>query len=268
MRLTTLTSSFHCFETMIFLYDGTFEGFLSAVFDAFTCKEDVAIEKREGWQPQFFTETTELETSPEKAERVVNKLLSICGRRGFSAIVQIFLSEEENAETYTFHLVKSVMKYGSKAFSRFQDEKITRAMEFRKRVSKECDKILGILRFTELSNGVFYAPFEPDHNILPLITGHFYERLSGCCWMIHDIRRGNAIYHSDGNMENVEFVDEMTSHLNMANLLGKSENEDDFAKMWRGYFKTIAIETRINPKLQRQFMPQRYWKYMTEKKNG
>lgn len=253
---------------MIFLYDGTFEGFLSAVFDAFSAKDEVEIEKKEGWQPQLFTEPVEVETVQEKAERVVNKLLSICGRRGFSAIVQIFLSEEENAETYTFHLVKSVMKYGSKAFSRFQDEKITRAMEFRKRVSKECDKILGILRFTELSNGVFYAPFEPVHNILPLITGHFYERLSGCRWMIHDIRRGIAVYHAEGKTENVEFVDEMTSHLNMADLLGKSENEDSFEKMWSNYFKIIAIESRINPKLQRQFMPKRYWKYMTEKKNG
>ena len=253
---------------MIFIYDSTFEGFLSAVFDAFPVKEEVSIEKKDCWQPQFFAETTEVKTESEKAERVAEKLLSICGSRGFSAIVQIFLSEADGCETALFHLIKSLLKYGAKAFSRFQDEKITRAMEFRKRVSKECDKILGILRFTELANGVFYAPFEPDHNILPLITGHFYERLSGTKWMIHDIRRGFAIYHSEGKMENVEFVDEMTSHLNMADLMGKSENEDDFAKMWRGYFKTIAIETRINPKLQRQFMPQRYWKYMTEKKNG
>ena len=86
--------------------------------------------------------------------------------------------------------------------------------------------------------------------------------------MIHDLRRGIAVYHCDGKTENVEFIDEMTSHLNMSALLGKSENEEDFARMWSGYFKIIAIETRKNPKLQRQFMPQRYWKYITEKKNG
>ena len=253
---------------MIFLYDGTFEGFLSAVFDAFTAKEEVKIEKKDGWQPLLFAETAEAATSQEKAERVAEKLLSVCGSRGFSAIVYIFLSEAEECETSAFYLIKSVMKYGVKAFSRFQDEKIAHAMELRKKVSKECDRFLGILRFSELSNGVFYAPCEPDHNIVPLIAGHFYERLSGTKWMIHDLRRGLALYHSDGNMENVEFTDELTSHLNMATLLGKSENEEDFARMWRGYFKTIAIETRTNPKLQRQFMPQRYWKYLTEKKNG
>ena len=253
---------------MIFLYDGTFEGFLSAVFDAFPAKEDVVIEKKEKSQSVLFTEIREIETSSEKAERVADKLLSICGKRGFSAIVYIFLSETESCETYAFYLIKSVIKYGSKAFSRFQDEKIAHAMELRKKVSKECDRFLGILRFSELSNGIFYAPCEPDHNIIPLIAGHFYERLSGTKWMIHDLRLGFALYHSDGNMENVEFIDELTSHLNMLALLGKSENEEDFAEMWCRYFKTIAIETRINPKLQRQFMPQRYWKYLTEKKNG
>ena len=252
---------------MIFLYDGSFEGFLSAVFDAFPAKDEVVIERKESWQPQLFAETVEVGTVPEKAERVADKLLSICGNRGFSAIIQIFFSEAENAETYAFYLIKSVIKYGSKAFSRFQDEKIAGAMSIRKKVSKECERFLGILRFTELSNGVFYAPIEPDHNIIPLISGHFFERLSGTKWMIHDLRRGIAVYHSEGKMENVEFVDEMTSHLNMATLLGKSENEEDFAKMWCGYFKIIAIESRINPKLQRQFVPQRYWKYMQERKN-
>ena len=253
---------------MIFLYDGTYEGFLSAVFDAFPVKEEVSIEKKDGWQPLLFTETIEVATSPEKAERVANKLLSICGSYGFSAIAYVFLSETESCETYAFHLIKSVIKYGSKAFSRFQDEKIAEAMKIRKKVSRECDKILGILRFTELSNGIFYAPFEPDHNILCLIAPHFYGRLSGTKWMIHDLRRGFALYHSEGKLEDVEFADEMTSHLNMVTLLGKSENEEEFADMWCSYFKIIAIESRTNPKLQRQFMPQRYWKYITEKKDG
>ena len=253
---------------MIFLYDGTFEGFLSAVFDAFLVKEEVEIEKKSGWQQPLFAETAEVATSPEKAEKVVNKLLSICGNRGFTVIVYIFLSEVEKSETYAFYLIKSLIKYGSKAFSRFQDEKITRAMEIRKKVSKECERFLGILRFSELSNGIFYAPLEPDFNVLPLIAGHFYGRLSGTKWMIHDIRHGLAVYHSEGKTEYVEFIDEMTSHLNMVTLLGKSENEETFAKIWSNYFKIIAIESRINPKLQRRFVPQRYWKYMTERKEG
>ncbi len=252
---------------MIFLYDGTFEGFLSAVFDAFLEKEEVEIAKKTGFQPQFFTETREVETSPEKAERVASKLLEICGERGFTAIVYIFLSEEEHCETYGFYLIKAALKNGKRAFSCFQDEKIARAMMMRKKVSREYDKMLGLLRFFELSNGIFYAPFEPDFNLIPLLVPHFYERLSGMKWMIHDLKRGIAVYHAEGKTENVEFIDEMTSHLNMETLLGKSENEDSFEKMWSNYFKIIAIESRINPKLQLRFVPERYWKHLTERKS-
>lgn len=252
---------------MIFLYDGTFEGFLSAVFDAFLVKEEVVIGKKNGFQRQFFAETHEVETSPEKAERVASKLLEICGNRGFTAIVYIFLSEEENCETYDFYLIKAALKNGKKAFSCFQDERIARAMMMRKKVSREYDKMLGLLRFSELSSGIFYAPMEPDFNLMPLLVPHFYERLSGTKWMIHDLKRGTAVYHADGKTENVEFVDEMTSHMNMETLLGKSENEDSFEKMWSNYFKIIAIESRINPKLQLRFVPERYWKHLTERKN-
>ena len=118
---------------MIFLYDGTFEGFLSAVFDAFLVKEEVVIGKKNGFQPQFFTEMQEVETSQEKAGRVASKLLEVCGNRGFTAIVYIFLSEEEHCETYDFYLIKAALKNGKRAFSCFQDEKIARAMMMRKK---------------------------------------------------------------------------------------------------------------------------------------
>lgn len=252
---------------MIFLYDGTFEGFLSAVFDAFPVKEEIEIEKKFTWQSQLFSETREVATSSEKAERVAAKILKISGNRGFSAIVYIFLSESEKCETYCFHLIKMLVKNGIPAFSCFQDEKVAEAMLIRKKVARELDKMLGLIRFSELSSGIFYAPCEPEFNILPLLVPHFSERLSGTRWMIHDLKRGTAVHHMSGKTEAVEFVDEMTSHLNMTTIFGKSENEEDFEKMWRNYFKIIGIESRTNPELQRKCMPQRYWKYLTEKQN-
>jgi hypothetical protein len=34
--------------------------------------------------------------------------------------------------------------------------------------------------------------------------------------------------------------------------------------LWRSYYDTIAIRERLNPKKQRQDMPVKYWKYLTE----
>ena len=37
------------------------------------------------------------------------------------------------------------------------------------------------------------------------------------------------------------------------------------SKLWKEYFNAINIKERNNPKLHRQNLPVRYWKYLTEK---
>ena len=44
-----------------------------------------------------------------------------------------------------------------------------------------------------------------------------------------------------------------------------AEDEKLFQELWKGYFKSMTIKERINPKLHRQHMPKRFWKYLTEK---
>jgi probable DNA metabolism protein len=44
-----------------------------------------------------------------------------------------------------------------------------------------------------------------------------------------------------------------------------AEDEDLFQKMWKSYYKSMTIKERINPKLHRQNMPRRFWRYLTEK---
>ena len=33
---------------------------------------------------------------------------------------------------------------------------------------------------------------------------------------------------------------------------------------WKRFYRTIAVESRYNPELRRQFMPKRLWKNITE----
>ena len=42
------------------------------------------------------------------------------------------------------------------------------------------------------------------------------------------------------------------------------EHERLFQELWRTYVKSTAIMERLNPRKQRQDMPVRYWKYLTE----
>ena len=51
----------------------------------------------------------------------------------------------------------------------------------------EAEKFKGIVRFSELAEGMLYAPIHPTHHVLPLIVRHFQKRLSCEEWAIHDV---------------------------------------------------------------------------------
>lgn len=44
-----------------------------------------------------------------------------------------------------------------------------------------------------------------------------------------------------------------------------AEDERLFQRLWKGYFDAMTIRERINPRLQRQMMPKRFWRFLTEK---
>ena len=46
--------------------------------------------------------------------------------------------------------------------------------------------------------------------------------------------------------------------------LALAEDEATYRACWQTYTRHIALENRRNPRLQRQFMPRRYWRHLTE----
>jgi probable DNA metabolism protein len=114
----------------------------------------------------------------------------------------------------------------------------------------------GLIRFQELSDGVWYAPIAPEHNILPLVGRHFKLRLCNQQWMIHDTVRGTALI-CDGARYDMVTITEVQS-------LRRSPEEEAMRALWQTYFTHIAIQQRRNVRLQRQHMPRRYWRHLTE----
>ena len=47
-----------------------------------------------------------------------------------------------------------------------------------------------------------------------------------------------------------------------------SEEEEKFRNLWKTYYKEISIEERKNTRLMRAFLPERYWKYLSEKQEN
>lgn len=240
-----------------FEYDGTFDGLLSAIFCSYSGRvfPDRIIPSPQGCQGNLF-ENKKVLTDRVKAERVYKAVVTRISGRALKNVYYAFLSEKEGIERHILSYLHLGWKLGKQVDSALSDPSVMAVFESSRRVSRERHLFLGLVRFTRI-NEVYYSRIKPDHNILPLLGDHFQQRMPGHSWVIHDIRREQAIIYQDQNW----FLSEMEGiHVPR----DPDEEERSYQILWKKYFNHIWIRNRTNPGLQRQHMPIKYWKEIVE----
>ena len=147
----------------------------------------------------------------------------------------------------------------------FADDDVLQMSKLARKVNHEKHRMIEFVRFQKAADDLFFAPISPDHNCLPLIVEHFRDRFADQKWIIYDTKR-NYGYHYD--LHNITEMSLDNSDLFPDGKLNEelmAEDEKLFQQMWKAYYKSLTIQERINPKLHRQHLPKRYWKYLTEK---
>jgi probable DNA metabolism protein len=245
---------------MTYTTDGSFEGLLTAVFEAFSLKEDPEeIMPDSCCQVSLFGGNREIITDFSKADRVYAAISGKISPIALEELYAAWLSEDFDIGALVLHCVRRGFVVGPHIMEQIQDSKVFRVHDLYRKVMKEVHFFIGTLRFTRLSCGIYYAAYEPDNNITGIISPHFEERLNDQPWIIHDCKRNIcALYDLKGLVFSNQapmIPDEM------------KDCDADFDMLWQKYFKSIAIESRVNPKLQRNYLPKRYWKHLTEMQN-
>ena len=237
----------------VYLFDGTKEGFLTAVFYAY--KDDCAyLAPSDCFQAELLDEVKVVEIELDKAERVRKKLFSISNRGAFETLCVLRTEEADRAQA-AFLYAKLIIKYGANARNRLTEKCVRRVLELSGKVFGEVHRLKGFLRFRETEQGVYYAPCEPDNDIVDLLLPHFQSRFAGQAFVIHDIRRGVAAV-CDGKNAALSTVGQVEIIL--------SEKETAYYALWKKYYQTVAIESRKNLKQQKNYMPVRYWRTLVE----
>ncbi|GIJ94986.1 DNA metabolism protein [Capnocytophaga stomatis] len=248
------------------IYDGSFEGLLTAVFEVFEYKyDDVDIVDNQLVTDHLFAEKHFVITSSEKAERVVKGIEKYAGKTAVKMLLLVFLSENEIREKLILYAVKYLVQEKRNIFQNFADNYIMQISKIIKSVRREKHRMEAFVRFQQLQDSSFYAHIEPDFDVLPLIVPHFKSRYASQKWMIYDLRRAYGVYY---DLEQIDFfVPDAQMKMNLHNpshLL--HEKEHNFELLWKNYFNSTNIKERRNKKLHLQHLPKRYWKYLTEKK--
>lgn len=249
-----------------YIYDGTFDGFLTAVGEAMESEEfPEQIVTADKLETNLFTEPRIIKTDFEKAKGLMGQILKKLSREGLKSVLYSYLSGDPGSEIALCKYLQKVMTANKNIETDLADPVVIKVMKTSEKVAKEVNLFKGIIRFRQIEPGFFYAPIEPDHQITPLLAEHFRRRFADQRWLIHDRRRNSGVFY-DGDrvqfLKDFELKPELTEL--SANPACFSQQENDYQKLWKLYFKNIEIQERANPKLQRQHLPVRYWKCLVE----
>lgn len=249
------------------LYNGSFEGLMTAIFEVFEYRFDAVdiVAKENYLQGDMFSNVHESIANAEKAERVLKKLETSLNKRGISQLLFVFLSEKPEKERLILKAVRESLKFpGKNILQNFGDEDIMDIAKICKSMGREIHRMHAFIRFEKLQDEMYFAKIAPDFNVLPLIIKHFKARYADQKWMIFDTIRYYGIIY---DLQTVEFFypDENQSRLLRNADEFHHEEERQYQKLWQRYFIKTGIPERKNMKLHIKWVPKRYWKYLTEK---
>ena len=253
----------------IFIYDKTFEGLLTAVFDAYNRKTfpDLLLSAGDAL-PLFYEESFTVITDEEKAGRVWRGLQKKLSSAALACLAQCWLAEEPETPMLLFRYIRKAIDAPRSIETNFADPDVLEFSRMWKRVDWERIRLLQFVRFQKAADGTFFAAFEPQYNALPLTVQHFKDRFADQKWIIYDMKRRYGFYYDLQEVTTISFDDDSREAHLITGMLDESlmdENEKIFQKLWKTYFKAICIKERMNPRKHKKDMPVRYWKYLTEK---
>ena len=251
------------------IYDGSFDGLLTGIFEIYEYGlKEVVIMKEAEWQTNIFGKEHLVITDNRKVERVWKGLQQHLSGKALGQIYKTFLSEITQIENTLLAYIQYVFRSSGSIEYDFSHPAVLTVSQTAIKVAKEKHRMEAFVRFQLTKDNLYYATVQPDYNVLPLICDHFEKRYADQQWMIYDVQRRYGIYYDLKTTEVVEinFHDQTYHGKNVQAII--AEEETLYQLLWQKYFESVNIAARKNLKLHIQHMPRRYWRFLTEKKSG
>ena len=243
---------------MILLYDGTFEGFLSLVYEVYYKKLKPTKIYKNLPNEILFEEILEINSSKESGIKVLNAIKTKFPKEILEKILNIFMCDSKEFEMALLEYIVIGFK-DSKQLYNINNSCVFYLNNLEKELFRVTHKLTGFIRFEELEDKTLYAKIESKFNVVYFLGRHFLKRFNNQNFIIHDINRKLAFVkiQNDFSVQEVAFFDEPNY----------SPNEEKFQKLWKSFFSGVTINERTNLKLQTQMVPLLYRTYMSEFKN-
>lgn len=231
----------------IYLYDGSFNGFLTAIFVAFARNEAVVdFRPDNGCQNTLFLETETILTHLDYAKRVWNGIEA----KSAVAVKQVyfsFLSEHSGIEQMLYRYIRNLFHNGSGSLTIPCDHIDMKISQLANQVAKEKGKLEANLKFEASFDNIQYSLIAPNFNVLPLLSKHFRFRFPEQEWIIFDYKRKYGL-HSNGKSN--EFINLKLKVFKTERFVvaGNSpETNADLKEYWKTALKGLPLKSKIVP---------------------
>ena len=241
----------------VYLYDGSFENLLILISELLTLKNNPDdIKDKYKFNPSLLDNVIDLNLNSKMNN--LNDFIDKFSLDIIHTVYYVFLSENENKELVIYYFLKNALKYHDNIYLHRNLKCVNLSINISNYVGREAHKLKGFLRFKLLKNNFYYGIISPTNNVILILANHFKKRLKYENFLIKDTKRNMyALY----NKKDIYYLtDKEIISLN----LELDDNEENVENLWKSFFKTIAIKERTNLKVQRNFMPKKYWNNIIE----
>ncbi|MDO5556556.1 MAG: TIGR03915 family putative DNA repair protein [Clostridia bacterium] len=241
-----------------YIYDGSFEGLLTIVFDCYINKKiPNKIVSEEEYMLNILDTCLYVKTNYEKSKRIVDGIVKNISYDVLYNSYNAFLSSKEFKEINILKYILNGFVIGPKIDTMLSIDYVLAVQKLKKNVLMEAHRLKGLVRLMEIKNNLFYASIHPDNNIIENVGKFLIKRFPAQNLILHDKNRNIAMLY---NQKEYSIIP-VPCGININNF---SENELNFQKLWKTFFNSISIKERTNKRLQMQFMPKRYWQDLIE----
>jgi len=238
-------------------YDGTFEGFRSLLYASWS-RRILPAAAAPPWRCRrgVLGDPEDISTNPSHSSRVWSYLCTKFSPLGRKRFYRAWLQDRENTEILLLRYVSLVANGGKEMEKDLLSPVVRQVWEAERSVLRESHRLEGLLRFRKIAEG-YYASLEPDFRVLPLLGDHFAARYPDMPWIVHDLKREEALVFFPSRSWRI-------GPLKKEDIPRNSPEEENWQALWREYYRIMGVEGRENPELMRRFMPRRYWKHLVE----
>lgn len=239
----------------VYVYDGSFDGFLCCVYESFMCKEIPVDIVAQDYNQCFMFPVREIMTNKQHADRVFASFGQKISQEVGEFIQLAFLTECSGKETCLLRFIRKAYKVGASILNWLGDNDVHVLTQAVKHLKNEAHLLTGFVRFSDY-DGILIATIGPKNRVLSCIATHFTQRYNSERFLIYDTTHQEMLIYQPDEWKILQSVHFETPEV------GKEEKA--FRQLWKTFHQTIGIQARRNPACQQTHMPKRYWSYMTE----